>query len=100
MDKHMGGNAGAFCASLADRVMPGWREEAAKDKAKKKSASSLTQPLSLRRDYGSGSAPGSDDEWLSVDEVREHCPSCADKMAANKVRKVKASTLRLAMQRR
>lgn len=92
MNKHMGGNAGAFCASLADRVTPGWRQEAAKDKK-----ANLTQPLSLRRDYGAGSGQ---DEWLDVDEVREHCPPCADKMAANGIRKVKASTLRLAMLRR
>jgi len=63
------------------------------DKWKKKA--SLTQPLSLRRDYGS-----SDDEWLDQEEVRKYCPPCADKMAANNIRKVKASTLRLAMQRR
>ena len=93
MNKHMGGNAGAFCASLADRVMPGWRQEAAKDRAKK--GSSLAQPLSLRRDYGS-----SEDEWLDQEEVRKHCPPCADKMARNGIRKVKASALRIAMQRR
>lgn len=224
MNKHMDGNAGAFCASLADRVMPGWRQEAAKDRAKKarfesptaqslmadlkrvpgvkdvyetdvwkdgyyhfrvvlktdgtipvqvhanrghrdlfqikdlkrtlmairrvlkkadisidnieipkrvyeyqdrydqarrnprasgfednevkvefyvvdqtRMASFLTQPLSLRRDYGAGSEV---DEWLDIDEVRQHCPPCADKMAANNIRKVKASTLRVAMQRR
>jgi hypothetical protein len=94
MNKHMGGNAGAFCASLADRVMPGWRQEAAKDRAKK--GNSLAQPLSLRRDYGAGS---DQDEWLNVEEVRKHCPPCADKMAANGIRKVKASALRVAMQR-
>ena len=95
MNKHMGGNAGAFCASLADRVMPGWRQEAAKDRKKK--GSSLTQPLSLRRDYGT---VGSDeDEWLDVEEVREHCPPCADKMARNNMRKIKASVLRTAMLR-
>jgi len=33
-------NPGAFCASLADRVIPGWREEAAKDRAKKASPDS------------------------------------------------------------
>jgi len=94
MNKHMGGNAGAFCASLADRVMPGWRQEAAKDRAKK--GSSLTQPLSLRRDYGAGS---DQDEWMDVEEVRKHCPPCADKMARNNIRRVKASVLRVAMQR-
>jgi hypothetical protein len=92
MEKHMD-DPGAFCASLADRVMPGWREEAAKDRKKKK-ASSLTQPLSLRRDYGS------DDEWLDIGEVAALCPSCATKMARNNIKRVRASTLRLAMQRR
>lgn len=32
MGKHMD-DPGAFCASLADRVTPGWRQEAAKEKA-------------------------------------------------------------------
>jgi len=31
-------NPGAFCAALADRVIPGWREEAAKERRKKKKA--------------------------------------------------------------
>jgi len=50
---------GAFCAALADRSIPGWREEAAKERRKKKAlqvlgkvAVSLTQPLRTRRDYG------------------------------------------------
>ena len=49
---------GAFCASLADRVIPGWREEAAKDRKKKgfvepdEVRANLTQPLKTRRDYG------------------------------------------------
>jgi hypothetical protein len=151
MNKHMGGNAGAFCASLADRVIPGWRQEAAKDRAKKaaggfilmkksralpagkakakdaykgkvyktqkeaetdaekltkrnpvgfaviKLGSSLTQPLSLRRD--SGTTGSDEDEWLDVEEVKKHCPPCAEKMARNGIRKVKASALRIAMQR-
>lgn len=58
---------GAFCASLADRVDPGWRSRNASD------------------------------EWLSIDEVRSVCPSCADKMASKNIRKVRASTLRKAM---
>lgn len=53
------GNPGAFCAALADRSIPGWREEAAKERRKKKAlaevqkvAADLTQPLRTRRDYG------------------------------------------------
>ena len=61
-----------------------------------KLGSSLTQPLRMRRDYGAGS---DEDEWLDVEEVRKHCPPCADKMARNGIRKVKASALRVAMQR-
>ena len=52
-------NPGAFCASLADRSIPGWREEAAKERRKKKAlvevrkvAAGLAQPLRTRRDYG------------------------------------------------
>jgi len=82
MGKHMD-NPGAFCASLADRVTPGWREEAKK----------ASQPLQMRRDYGSSGA----DPWLSLEEVRTMCPSCADKMARNNLRAVKASVLRTAM---
>jgi predicted DNA-binding WGR domain protein len=37
---------GAFCASLADREIPGWREEAAKERAKKGTA--MTDPLLLK----------------------------------------------------
>lgn len=53
-------NPGAFCASLADRVIPGWRQEAAKERKKKNKkaflelqrvAVSLRQPLRTRRDY-------------------------------------------------
>lgn len=51
-------NPGAFCASLADRSIPGWREEAAKERRKKKAldevqkiATSLAQPLRTRFDY-------------------------------------------------
>lgn len=53
------GDPGAFCAALADRSIPGWREEAAKERRKKKAlaevqkvAAALTQPLRTRRDYG------------------------------------------------
>lgn len=60
-------NPGAFCASLADRSIPGWREEAAKECRKKKAlvevrkiAADLAQPLRTRRDYGEG--PGDGDE--------------------------------------
>lgn len=64
---------GAFCASLADRVDPGWRSRT------------------------SSEARSASDEWLSVDEVRTMCPSCADKMASQNIRRVRASTLRKAM---
>ena len=37
-------NPGAFCASLADREIPGWRQEVAKEKAKKK-GTTMTDPL-------------------------------------------------------
>jgi hypothetical protein len=50
---------GAFCAALADREIPGWRAEAAKDRRKKgalkavrEASSLLMQPLRTRRDYG------------------------------------------------
>ena len=88
--KKMKGNVsdpGAFCASLADRVIPGWREEAAKDRRKKKARarnelyaaeSALSQPLRTRRDYGEdedddGEAghsvlPGSDTMSLGLEE--------------------------------
>lgn len=63
---------GAFCAALADRVIPGWREEAAKERRKKKAlehlsraASTLKQPLRTRRDYGALS-PDVEDEKHSV----------------------------------
>jgi len=53
------GNPGAFCAALADRSIPGWRAEAAKERRKKKArvelaqvAAALGQPLRTRRDYG------------------------------------------------
>lgn len=39
---------GAFCAALADRVIPGWRAEA----AKKRKKAGLRQPLRTRPDYG------------------------------------------------
>lgn len=77
---------GAFCAALADRVIPGWREEAAKERRKKKAlaelekiAASLSQPLRTRRDYGETSdddeeerghsvLPGADTMSLGVEE--------------------------------
>lgn len=60
------GNPGAFCASLADRSIPGWREEAAKERRKKKALAEVLkvaasgQPLRTRRDYGSGPDDGED----------------------------------------
>lgn len=62
-------DAGAFCAALADRVVgKKWREEANKKKA---------------ADEGM--------TWLSLDEVRELCPPCAEKMAARGIRRLQAS---------
>ena len=53
------GDPGAFCAALADREIPGWREEAAKERRKKAALATvqaagelLAQPLRTRRDYG------------------------------------------------
>lgn len=60
-------NPGAFCGGLADQMIPGWREEAAKEKGKKACGDGPCQcggscgcggekpsasPLSLRPDYG------------------------------------------------
>jgi hypothetical protein len=62
-------NPGAFCASLADRSIPGWREEAAKERRKKKAfaelekaAATLNQPLRTRRDYGERPEDEEDEE--------------------------------------
>jgi len=54
-------NPGAFCASLADRVIPGWRQEAAKERRKKKAhvAKVLTE-LEEKYDY----KPGADGRGL------------------------------------
>ena len=63
---------GAFCAALADRVIPGWREEAAKERRKKalsqldKAAKSLEQPLKTRRDYGKLPPKTDEDEKHSI----------------------------------
>lgn len=72
-------DAGAFCAALKDRVSgtTKWRGE---DEKKKAAEGKLAS-----------------DEWLSLDEVRELCPSCADKMANYNLTSIKASTLRLAI---
>lgn len=120
-------NPGAFCASLADRVIPGWREEAAKERRKKKAfdalskaAAALGQPLKTRRDYGEKDReendeghsvlPGADtmslgveeregfkfasDDWITVTEMDELCPPCAEKMRKAGFRKVRASVVR------
>ena len=62
MDKHMGGGAGAFCASLADRVIPGWRQEAAKDRKKKKKARVAKVLTELEKEYDY--KPGQDGRGL------------------------------------
>lgn len=64
---------GAFCAALADRVIPGWRQEAAKERRKKKAlaelgkaAASLEQPLKTRRDYGTSDEDEDEERGHSV----------------------------------
>jgi hypothetical protein len=112
---------GAFCASLADRVIPGWRAEAAKERRKKAchelrvAAEILGQPLRTRRDYGEpddgkrhSRVPGDDlpetdrseldrrasDEWITRDEMVRLCPSCAERMRKAGFKRVRASVLR------
>lgn len=105
-------NAGAFCASLADRVLgKEWRTEARKKKAKEqlratlqRVASESAQPLRTRRDYGepSGSndydAKGlekrAEDEWIDQHEMAQLCPPCAQRMRRAGLKKVKVSVVR------
>ena len=64
-------NPGAFCGGLADQMIPGWREEAAKERKDKKACGDgpcqcggscgcggkpKAQPLSLQPDYGESNA--------------------------------------------
>jgi hypothetical protein len=102
-------NAGAFCASLADRVIgKEWRSEPRKKKAEllialQRIASELDQPLRTRRDYGA--APGSsetpdllakraDSEWIDQREMDRICPPCAQRMRRAGLAKVKVSVVR------
>jgi len=55
-------NPGAFCASLADRSIPGWRQEAAKERRKKKKASIAKVLTDLEKEYGY--EPGPDGQGL------------------------------------
>lgn len=55
-------NPGAFCASLADRSIPGWREEAAKERRKKKKARVAKVLTDLEKEYGY--EPGDDGRGL------------------------------------
>jgi hypothetical protein len=55
-------NPGAFCASLADRSIPGWREEAAKERRKKKKAVIAKVLTELEKEYGY--EPGQDGRGL------------------------------------
>jgi len=55
-------NPGAFCASLADRVIPGWRQEAAKERRKKKRAFIAKVLTELEEEYGY--EPGQDGRGL------------------------------------
>jgi hypothetical protein len=119
--KRMGGkvdNPGAFCASLADRVIPGWRQEAAKERRKKNAkfqrglrslrlaSETLAQPLSTRRDYGEQKRvdpeklvhsvlPGDDisktatrSPWITRQEMQKLCPQCAVRMKKAGLKKV------------
>jgi len=76
MEKHMGEGAGGFCASLADQVegSTDWRKGPRKSKK-------------------------ADSDWLTVEQVRSICPSCADKMASQGVKRVRSKTFRKAMER-
>jgi len=113
---------GAFCAALADRVIPGWREEAAKERRKKKAllevqkvAASLSQPLRTRRDYGEtededgrphSQLPGTDNltmeedprvassQWITRKEMKKLCPSCAVRMKNAGFTKIHVKVLR------
>jgi hypothetical protein len=100
-------NAGAFCASLADRVIgKAWRSEPRKKSADQvlavlhRVASDLQQPLRTRRDYGetSGSSDTlekrADDEWIDQREMAQLCPPCAQRMRRAGLAKVKVSVLR------
>lgn len=55
-------NPGAFCASLADRSIPGWRQEAAKDRRKKKKAHVAKVLSELEKEYDY--KPGLDGQGL------------------------------------
>jgi hypothetical protein len=119
-------NPGAFCASLADRVIPGWRAEAAKERKKKAfselraAAAILKQPLRTRRDYGApyedkehSRMPGDDlpevdrseidrrasDAWISREEMSTLCPPCAERMQRAGFKRVRASVMRRMLER-
>lgn len=66
-------NTGAFCASLADRVLG---------------------TTKWRGDRDASERLANDDEFISIEEVRSLCPSCAEKMASYNLKSVKASVLR------
>lgn len=106
---------GAFCAALADRVIPGWREEAAKERSKKAvRRETPEQPLRARRDYGESDdgrrhsrMPGDEipeqdrsrldrraSEWITRDEMRTLCPPCAERMRRGAIARVRASVVR------
>lgn len=114
---------GAFCAALADRVIPGWRAEAAKERRKKKAflelreaAEMLGQPLRTRRDYGEedededekphSQLPGTDSlsmeedhrvassQWITRTEMENLCPSCAVRMKKAGFTKVHVRVMR------
>jgi hypothetical protein len=133
-------NPGAFCASLADRVTPGWRDKkgakAPTLKGIRNQLKNLLAVLGGADDYlyegatkaGTAKALGvvatserlleglrksleestkedkgkkaSDSEWMTLEEVRTLCPSCADKMASRGIKKIKTAVLRVAMQQR
>lgn len=93
-------NPGAFCASLADRVLgKGWRSE-----ARKKKAATIELLAALREVYSglASSEPAgrdllasrADEEWIGLEEMATLCPPCEKRMRTAGLSKVRVSVLR------
>ena len=111
-------NPGAFCASLADRSIPGWRQEAAKERKKKKGTGrdplAFTEEQKEKRrkeveDYEEkehSQVPGTDNmpmeedhrvgssQWVTRDEMESLCPPCAVRMKKAGFTKVHVKVVR------